>query len=193
MMLRISASALLILLTLSMSACGLFSYRDVPYQDSRNQGPLEVPEGLDRPGFDQALSIPEPTPGRDIRDLSRSSSSVSNATGTDAAVQSTHLSDGGLLVSDTQESAWRRIGLALERMSEVEILERDEAQLRYRIEVSASRPTDGWFRRMFRREQLVRETFDLQLEPAVEGARVRASGGGDVAQALLKRLQERLG
>lgn len=183
-MFRVPASVLLVLVTASMSACGLFSRHDAPYQDSRNQPPLQVPDDLDRPGADEALRIPEPTPARDIR------SSAMDGSGPPTAIAT----NTNLIIADTPQSAWRRVGLALERMSgDVDILERDEDALRYRLEMSGTQPARGFFRRLFRRDELVRESFDLQFEPSVDGTHVRAVGGGDMARALLKRLQQRLG
>lgn len=180
MMSRAYALPCVFLLALLTSGCGLFTRQDVAYQESRSQPPLQVPDGLDRPPMDDALYIPElPAPGsRRVDGVSPSGS---------------QLVGDSLLVADALASAWRRTGLALARIPEVTVVEADEAAGRYRIQATATRPVRGFFRRMVKREEKVVETFDLQFEAEGAGTRIRSIGGGDVAQALLLRLQERLG
>jgi len=88
---------------------------------------------------------------------------------------------------------WRRAGLALQRIPEVTVLDADEAGGLYHVQASATRRVRGFFRRMLKRERKVEETFELRFEAEGSGTRIRRVGGGDVAQALLLRLQERLG
>lgn len=180
-----------LLCAVALSACGLMKGREVPYRESGTQPPLQVPEDLDRPVADQALRVPELSPSAGTR--SRSSTMDARPAGAGAA--GSRVSPGGdaLAIADTPQGTWRRIGLALDRMGDVEVVDRDEAAGRYRVEVAGARPTEGFLRRMFRRENLVRETFDLTVEAAEQGSRVRASGGGELARGLLQRLRDRLG
>lgn len=186
MTIRVTAPLLLAILTSLLSACGMFSRREAAYDASREQSALQVPEDLDRPSHDDTLRIPDPGVGRDLRSVGQVP-----ATG---AVQRSSLRADSLLLADQPHSAWRRVGVALERMGEeVEILERDETAGRYRLAVIANRRPQGWFKRMFRREERVREEFELRLEPAAEGTMIRALGGGGIGRALLQQLQQRLG
>lgn len=183
MMSRVCALSCVILLALLSTGCGLFARQDLAYQESRSQPPLQVPEGLDRPPMDDALYIPDlPAPG--------SRPAVAGSAVTPSGSQ---LVGDALFIVDDLASAWRRAGLALARIPEVAVVEADEAAGRYRIQATATRPVKGFFRRMVKREEKVVETFDLQFEAEGSGTRIRSTGGGDVAQALLLRLQERLG
>ncbi|MBX3727309.1 MAG: hypothetical protein KF823_15485 [Xanthomonadales bacterium] len=171
MMLRI---ALLLMSTFVVAACGTSAKRDFPHLDARNQPPLVVPEGLDRPLVDQTMRIPE----RPARRVAPGRSAVS---------------DGTLLVADHPESAFRRIGLALERMAgEVEILDRDPGQGSFRLQVESSRRATG-MARLVRREERVTRDIVLTLEAGAEGTRVRGTGDADTVRALLNALRRRLG
>jgi uncharacterized lipoprotein len=181
------------LCALALSACGLMKGRELPYRESGTQPPLQVPEDLDRPVADQALRVPDLDPSAGTRNTS---SSVAGVAGGDAAAATparVALSGGVLTLADSPQSTWRRVGLALERMGDVEILERDEAGGRYRVEVAGARRSEGWIGRLFRREELVRESFDLVVEPSGEGSRLRAVEGGELAANVLQRLRDRLG
>lgn len=189
MMLRVAASLVLVLVLASASGCGIFKDRDIPYRDSGSQSALQVPDDLDRPVTDDTLRIPEPAPARDIR-----SGGVAATQDGQASSLRSGLDADSLTVADTPASAWRRAGLAMARMKDnVEVLESDEQGLRYRVEITGTQPTQGMIRRLFRREQVIRETLEIQFEPVVEGTRIKAVGGGDKGRALLRRLQERLG
>lgn len=179
MMLRVSAVALLLLATALTSACGTVSRRDLPYQGARNQPPLEVPSDLDRPVSDETLRIPE------VR---------GTASATAAARQGSQAAVNALVLADSPASAWRRVGLALERMGgDVQVLQTDEPAGRYRVSMSGTRPAQGTIRRLLRRDQRVQEQFDLIVEPAATGTTVRAEGGAALARELLQRLSRRLG
>ncbi len=182
MMLRVLA---VVSLAASITACGLFERRDVPYQDSRNEGPLQVPDDLDRPVFDDALRIPAPGSGAiDVRGVAAPASA---APGMDI--------DGDtFIMADSIQSAWARVGTALARMdSDVAIVEQDEAAGRYQLTATGSQKSQGFFRRMFKRDERVTETFDLTLSTDGDTTRVQVVGGGTLARGVLKRLRQRLG
>ncbi len=184
MTLRVSSVVLLLLITTMMSACGVFSRREVPYHDAHNQPPLQVPADLSRPPVDDALRIPE---------LS------AEASRRGAAAPAARSRVGGptmttLVLDDSVDSVWRRVGLALERMGDnVQILDADQAAGRYQVSMTGAQPAQGMFRRMFKREQRVQEQFNLVVEPGTEGTVVRVEGGAVLARDLLQRLSSRLG
>lgn len=185
-MLRVSSLLLLLAITALTSACGLFNRRDVPYHEAGNQPPLQVPSDLSRPTVDDALRIPD-VQSAQVRATpaaaGRAPARVSRAAGP----------VGTLVVADSADSVWRRVGIALERMGDdVRVLQADADAGLYQVSVSGSQRSDGMFRRMFRREQRVQEQFNLFVEPAGEGTSVRAEGGGTLARDLLRRLGERL-
>lgn len=180
------------LLALVLSACGLIKGRELPYRESSTQPPLQVPEDLDRPVADQALRVPDLDPSAGTRDTTSSSTGPAAGGGT-TAPSAVSLSGDVLTLADNPRSAWRRVGLALDRMGDVEVEERDEAAGRYRVEIAGSRRSQGWFGRLLRRDELVRESFDLVIEPSAQGSQLRAVDGGELSRELLQRLRDRLG
>lgn len=171
--------------TATLSACGSFSRREPAFQEARSTAPLQVPDGLDSPRIDDAMRIPEPEAGRDRRGPALASA---------PAPGRASLVGDRLVLADHPQSAWRRVGIALERMAgEVEVLASDEAAGRFQVAVTGTRPVQGLLRRLVRREERVREQFDLQLQPSAQGTEIRAVGGGTLARGLLQQLQQRLG
>lgn len=177
-------------ITVVLGACGLFERRDIPYQDSGNHPPLDVPEDLDRPHTDDALRIPERSAGgTDIRQPRALPQAPAAAGGAQNALRG-----DALVVADDVDSTWRRVGLALERLGgEVEILDRDQQARRYRVAVNGTQPTEGFFKRLFRRNERIREEVEVSVEAMAEGTQVRVVGTGPLARTLLQRLQQRLG
>ncbi len=171
--------------TAALSACGTFRRSEPAWQEARSQPPLQVPQGLDLPQGDDSLRIPEPGVGRDLR-----GAALAAAPGPGRA----SLLGDRLLLADHPDSAWRRVNIALERMAgEVEVLDSDQAAGRMRVAVSGTRPVQGMLRRLLRREERVREEFELKLQPSAQGTEIRATGGGALARGLLQQLQQRLG
>lgn len=167
-------TALILMSTLALAACGSSAKRDFPHLDARNQPPLVVPEGLDRPLVDQTMRIPE----RPERRVAPGRSAVSL---------------DSLLVADHPESTFRRVALALERMAgEVTIVDRDPGQGSFRLQVETSRRATG-MARLLRREERVTRDVVLTLEAGAEGTRVRGTGDAETVRALLGALRRRLG
>ena len=167
---------------LLLGGCGLFKNRDVPYQDSVNRAPLQVPADLDQPVVDDALRVPEAgTSGSsDIRVTDRAPAAA--ATG------------GDLVLSDSVEGAWRRVGVALSRLGDdVAVADSDEAAGRYRVDIVTRQRADGFFKRLFRRGGSTSERVIVQLEPVAEGVRVTTVERSAAARLLLERLRQRLG
>ena len=171
--------------TALLGACSMFSRKEPEFQSSRSMEPLQVPEGLDSPRVDDAMRIPEPEVGRDRRGAALAST---------PAPGRTSLVGDRLVLADHPQSAWRRVNLALGRMTgEVEILGSDEAAGRIQLAITGTRPVQGLLRRLVRREERVREEVELQIQPSAQGTEIRAVGGGTLARGLLAQLQERLG
>lgn len=167
-------TALLLLCSLALSACSAWTQRETPHLEARNQPPLVVPEGLDRPVVDQTMRIPE----RPARRVAPGRSAVS---------------DGTLLIADHPESVFRRVGLALDRMAgEVVVVDRDAAAGSFRLQVQTSRRSTG-LSRLLRREERVTRDIVLDLEAGAEGTRVRGTGDAATVRAVLGELRRRLG
>lgn len=165
----------LALLALSIAACGIFE-REKIYVASREAEPLEVPDDLDPPRRDIALvmnddSVPEfaapisEQPPRFIASLSENSDSVLRIDAEGAYI----------LLEDTPESVYRRLGLTIERAG-MGIRERNPEQRFYEFNYrSSGRPKKSFFGRLlFWRdaEDPVSGIYRAQIRPEGEESRI---------------------
>mgnify|MGYP001024955755 CR=1 FL=1 len=95
------------------SGCGWFRSKKEPYKTAPENRPLEVPPDLDRPNTDPSMQIP---------------ATGAQAGGKSPAAGGAPLAQASQFVlDDAIDSAWRRVGLALERMDGVKVGSRSEA------------------------------------------------------------------
>lgn len=140
-----------------------------PYQDSRMSRPLEMPPGLDAPSSAGGMAIP------DVGHAGMTAPVQPPGLGAPAAPQGVR----EFFLDDELDSAYRRIGLALERLEGVELLGR--AQLLHSFDV-----------------RYQGQTLLLRAERSGERVRVTALGSGGQPQSggagaqLLGLLQARL-
>lgn len=104
---------------LATSGCGWFRSKKDPYKNAAENRPLEIPPDLDRPRVDPAMQIPPVA--------SRTPSAPASAGASISAVPQALASEGQFVLADALDSAWRRVGLALERMDGVTVGTRSEA------------------------------------------------------------------
>lgn len=168
----------------SLAGCGVFRAQDADYKASVDRPPLTVPPGLDQPVMDDALHIPDLAAlgTRDVRRVDRPSSAAAGSL------------PGAFVIQDSAEGAWRRVGLALERLGgDVTVIEGDQAAGRYLLEVSGTEPAKGFFGRLMRREQRWSDQVDLRLTATGEGIQVAPAAASRSAFAVISRLRQRLG
>jgi uncharacterized lipoprotein len=111
--LRTTTLAVLVVAIIGASGCGWLRGRSA-YDQSPESRPLEVPPDLDAPRIDPAMNIPGTPPATTARTA---------ATG----------SSGPFTVSDASDSTWRRVGLALERIDGVTIVDRAQLLSAYNV------------------------------------------------------------
>lgn len=109
---RRALSAVLVAVVVSSAGCGWLRGKS-GYEKSVENRPLEIPPDLDRPAQDSSMQIP--------------------ATATPRAAPAAPVTGASFLIADAPESAWRRLGLALDRIEGVTISERVEAQSVYNV------------------------------------------------------------
>lgn len=217
---RNTAALLLTLIAASLlGGCGFLSRhldrKDDAYKQSVQSRPLEVPPDLDNPGSSGALAIPEvgaaaPAPASAADGAAYGSAPPAIAaasTPTQApppvAGPGVVASGDGLVVADTVDSTFNRVGLALQRSGAARVLGSDAAARSYSVETTGQTTIKpGWFKRAITFGQAGNKvTAKVQLGVSVEadgnGSRVRVSGGSDdasreAARALLQVLRERL-
>ena len=200
---RRTISALLLATVASslLGGCGFlhrhFDRKDDAYKKSVAERPLEIPPDLDTPNGSGALVVP-PAGGAAV-----AGGATSSAVPTMAAGQGAQLAGDGLRIADSVESAWSRVGLALERSGAATVLGRDEAARTYTVQTTGHATTKpGWFKRAisFGRGG-TQTTAQVQLTVRVSadgnGSRVSIEGGTDdasqdAARTLLATLKQRL-
>ncbi len=214
---RRDIKALTIALSCSLLAsCGWFDrhfHKDnTEYKTSVQERPLEVPPDLDKPNTSGALTVPEA--GATTAPVATSDASAPPAgtpageapatTAPTSAAASAVLSGDALHVSDTVDSVWNRVGLAMERSGAATILARDEAQRTYDVQTTAqvvAKP--GWFKKaitlgMAKGTTTAQAHLKLRVSAEGDGSKVSVEGASDdaskqAAQALLSTIKQRLG
>jgi uncharacterized lipoprotein len=147
----------------SSAGCSWFRGKS-GYENSPESRPLELPPDLDAPASDGSMQIPQ----------------IPAVAATPRATPARPAAGASFLIADSAESAWRRLGLALDRIEGVTISERAQAESAYAVAY------DG-------------ESFQLKVTAEGEGSRVSAVGadGQEVrtgaAGKLLALLKQRLG
>jgi uncharacterized lipoprotein len=192
-----------------LTGCGFlhrhFGQDDTEYRKSRQDRPLEVPPDLDTPSSSGALVVPPAGAAA----TGSSSTTVPSAAAPTSMPPSASIEPGtqvggdGLRISDSIESTWSRVGLAIERSGAATILGRDEAGHAYAVETTGhTTQKAGWFKRAItlghagekvtaKVHLTVRVSADgAGSKVAVEGAADEASQ--DAARALLATLRQRL-
>jgi uncharacterized lipoprotein len=112
--LRRILSALLIAAVASSAGCSWFRGKS-GYENSPESRPLEIPPDLDMPATDPGMQVPA------VAGVS-SPGAASPATG-----------GGSFTISDTPQGAWKRVGVALERVDGVTITDRAEILSVYNV------------------------------------------------------------
>jgi uncharacterized lipoprotein len=108
--------ALLSVALVASSGCGWFRGKSV-YEQSPESRPLEVPPDLDSPRVDPAMNIP----------------GVAAPRAAPSVAAPPAASGAPLVISDSPDSVWRRVGLALERIDGVEIVDRAQLISAYNV------------------------------------------------------------
>ena len=192
------ATSGLLLLMMILSSCSLFGSKSEYDKVPAGQA-LEVPPDLDEPSAAGAVRIPNATYSR----------LANGPVGSDTvdADQGTRLKSSGasqtLIVDDSLESVWRRLGFALQRIGlKIEDQERDRGvySVAY-VDVEARAQRPGRFSRWIMRKKGPTDhsgTYHLHLDTVAEQTRVRllnANGrraAAPVTEEILGKLLERL-
>jgi len=204
-----------------VSGCGFinrhFHKENTAYKTSTQERPLEVPPDLDKPNTAGALTIPQaggtaaatPAYPAEVPDPSTGASPAAAPAAGGAAAPAVSagpgatLSGDGLHVADTVESAWSRVGLALERSGAATISARDEANRSFDVQTTGqttSRP--GLFKRVVtlgfaKNKTTAQVSLKVRVVPDGQGSKVVVEGANDeasqdAARSLLATLRQRL-
>lgn len=174
-----------------------FRHKEPAYKAAQQEQPLEVPPGMDQPPTTEALAIPEAGNGSQAGTTASSESGAPPAAQTSASSGGT-LSGTSLTVSDTPDSVYHRVGLALARGDAGQVTANDDAAHTYQVAVDTvvtQKSQGGFFHRMFHhsKSETVKGTVTVSVAPSGTGSVVSAQGDPDAAARVMAVLQQRLG
>lgn len=194
----------LIVATLALSGCGLFGTKHA-WKQAQQENPLQIPPGMDRPATTAALTIPPPANTPVPTDTAQPAGRTAAALGVTAT--SMHL-------PGDVDTAYKRIGLALQTGDLGTVTAQDEAQHTYQLSVSskpviASSPSflQKHFSNLNQQQQdnagssassssaagEAGSVVTLRVTPAKGGgSTVRASGDSEQAARVISVLSNRL-
>lgn len=178
-----------------------FRHREADYKSAQQAQPLEVPPGLDNPPNAEALTIPR-AGGPLVTINGRTVGNEGAAPVGESAPPTAVASGNSLTLADDPASAYRRVGLALERGGVGTISARDDDAMTYQVAVNGMVTTEseekgGFFHRIFHRSHSetknVTGTVTVSIAPSGSGSTVNVQGNEDAVQRVLGMLQQRLG
>lgn len=175
------------------SGCSWFhsNTRDQQWHAAVQERPLEVPPDLEKPANAAALSIPA------LPSVPAASGAPEAAPpGTLAAVGAVQGS-ASLLLNDTVDSVYNRVGVALKKGGIGNVQNADAATHAYRVEVNTTvtEKPKGFFSRIFSsaKSHVVSNIVTINVVADGDKARVELQGSEAAVKQLQAALQQRLG
>ncbi|HEX5488386.1 MAG TPA: hypothetical protein VFX04_04485 [Rhodanobacteraceae bacterium] len=198
---------LLLLAPIALAGCQTikahnpFRHKEPPYKSAQQERPLEMPPGMDQPPTSEALGIPDA--GNGTASGTQPATTVppgvqTPSTSSEPAAAATATGSTSLALSDTPDSAYHRVGLALERGGVGKVTAHDDAAHSYQVAVDTvvtTKSEGGFFHRLFHRSQSETVTGNVTVRVAAQGSGsvVEASGNPDAAARVIALLTQRLG
>lgn len=178
-----------VLSALLVSGCGIFRSHKA-WKTAQQEAPLEIPPGLDRPSTTAALVIPPPGANAPAaNDVSAASGPVTD----------------GFVLSDPVDSAYRRVGQALEGDTLGKVVSHDDTAHSYVLSVTganAAQAKSGFFGRLFGRDKKAGDdapgssAHEVRVNigtSGTSGSEVRAQGNSAAVGKVIDGLKSRLG
>ena len=172
-----------------------FRHKEPAYKSAQQEQPLEVPPGMDQPPTTEALAIPDAGNGTQTAAPAEAGAPPAAQESVSSGVTS---SGNSLTISDTPDSVYHRVGLALARGDAGQVTASDDAAHTYQVAVDTvvtQKSQGGFFHRMFHhsKSETVKGTVTVSVAPSGAGSVVTASGNADAAARVMTVLQQRLG
>jgi uncharacterized lipoprotein len=174
-----------------------FRHKEPAYKSAQQEQPLEVPPGMDQPATSEALVIPGGATGAGAASAPEAGAPAMTATAPPAAL--VPAGDGGasLTLADTPDSAYHRVGLALDRGGIGTVTAHDDAAHTYQVAINATvteKSAGGFFHRLFHRSksESVTGNVTITVAPQGGGSVVQATGNPGAAARVITLLKQRL-
>jgi uncharacterized lipoprotein len=167
-----------------------FRHKPPAYKSAQQEQPLEVPPGLDQPATSDALTIPD-------TGTAASSASAAPAAGVPSVGEAPAAASTSLTLSDTPDSTYHRVGLALARGDLGKVTASDDASRTYQVAVDTvvtEKSPGGFFHRLFHHGKSETVTGNVTVSVAAQGSGsvVTATGSADAAARVIALLRQRL-
>jgi len=193
-------ASLLALALLAFSACSWFRSNPSQYQNAQETAPLEVPPGLDVPPRTSQMSVPE-APGASHEAPAAAPATTTSNTTAGSQKPAYIGTETSLVLEDDVPSAFRRVGIALERSGTVTVTARDEVAATLTVTRQAVTQEGGWFRKLTGSDTSKSTTITrvVRIVPDGQGARVQVEDEAgrettdENARLIIAALRERLG
>ena len=178
-----------VLSALLVSGCGMFRSHKA-WKTAQQEAPLEIPPGLDRPSTSAALVIPPP------------GANAPTANGVSAT--GGQVTDG-FVRSESVDSAYQRVGQALEGGNFGQVVSHDDSAHSYVLNVTgvtATQEKSGFFGRLFGRDKQAASdapgaaAHQVRVDigsSGTSGSEVRAQGNAAAVGKVIDGLKSRLG
>ena len=173
--------------------------RNPQWHSAQQERPLEVPPDLEKPVNAAALSIPDLPANASASTSAGATEPEATPPGTQAtaAAGAQTVGTGSLVFSDTVDSVYSRVGIALKRGDIGKLVAEDVAAHSYQVEVSTTQveKPKGFFARIFSsaKKREVNATVAVSVVADGDKARVDLSGSEAAVRQLQAALQQRLG
>ena len=193
------ALTLLLLAPVAMTGCQTikshnpFRHKSPAYQTAQQEQPLEVPPGMTLPPSNDALAVPGETGGA----AATTTGTPPGMAGAPPAGATGPTGSTSLALTDTPDSAYRRVGLALARGDVGQVTAHDDAAMTYSVAVASTvkvKSEGGFFHRLFHhsKTETVQGDVTVKIAPDGTGSVVEASGNADAAARVIAVLNQRL-
>ncbi|HJP99698.1 MAG TPA: hypothetical protein VJ862_14155 [Rhodanobacteraceae bacterium] len=164
-----------------------FRHKEPAYTSAQQEQPLEVPPGMNQPATSEALVIPGGANAPEA--TSTATAGAPSMTPTEGSTS--------LALADTPDSAYHRVGLALDRGGIGNVTARDDAAHTYQVAIDTTvteKSQGGFFHRLFHRSKSepVTGNVTVSVAPQGSGSVVQATGNPDAAARVITLLKQRL-
>ncbi|HEX7324696.1 MAG TPA: hypothetical protein VF292_05000 [Rhodanobacteraceae bacterium] len=196
---------LLVVSAVALSGCATirahnpFRHKEPQYKSATQERPLEIPPGMNAPPTTDALVIPNAGSGTTAAGTAAAQAEPgttppSTEPATAAAGPSTSSS---LALSDTPDSVYHRVGLALARGDVGQVRAHDDSARTYQVMVDTTvteKPQGGFLHRLFHHDhtETVQGLVVVSVVPHGTGSVINASGNANAVARVMAMLHERL-
>jgi uncharacterized lipoprotein len=177
-----------------------FRHKEPAYKSAQQEQPLEVPPGMDQPATSEALAIPGEEASAAAAAPAAGAPPMTSMAPPPAGVATAAQGAEGstsMVLADTPDSAYHRVGLALERGELGQVTAHDDAARTYQVAINTTvtkKEEGGFFHRLFHRSKSETLAGDVTVTvaPQGNGSLVEAAGNPDAAARVIELLKQRL-